>query len=91
MLLARPTDVPSLFYELLFRKVSNYLLVRAFITYVRPLLEYNTVIWSPHTARDIDAIECVQRRFNKCLRGYNRYTYSERLSRLAWNYEVWNL
>jgi len=41
------------------------LLVRAFITYVRPLLEYNTVIWSPHTARDIDAIECVQRRFTK--------------------------
>ena len=81
------------------------LLVHAFITYVRPLLEYNTVIWSPHTAidstsemtyivssgalnsthsltRDIDAIECVQRRFTKCLRGYNQYTYSERLSRL---------
>jgi len=58
------------------------LLVPAFITYVRPLLKYNTVIWSPHTARYIDAIECVQRRFTKCLRGYNQYTYSERLSRL---------
>jgi len=58
------------------------LLVRVFITYICPLLEYNTVIWSPHTARDIDAIECVQRRFTKCLRGYNQYTYSERLSRL---------
>ena len=28
-------------------------LVRAFIIYVRPLLEYNTVIRSPHTARDL--------------------------------------
>jgi len=26
------------------------LLVRAFVTYVRPILEYNTVIWSPCTA-----------------------------------------
>jgi len=56
--------------------------VNLLVTYVRPLLEYNTIIWSPHTARDIDAIECVQRRFTKCLQGYNQYTYSERLSRL---------
>ena len=27
------------------------LLVRAFVTYVRPLLEYNCVVWSPGTAR----------------------------------------
>jgi len=59
MLSARPTDAPSLFYDLLSRKMSNYLLVCAFITHVGPLLEYNTVIWSPHTARGIDAIECV--------------------------------
>jgi len=56
------SDVPSLFYELLISQDAN-LLVRAFITYVRQLLENNTVVWSPHTARDIDAIECVQRRF----------------------------
>jgi len=81
MLSARPTDVRSLFYELLSRKMSIYLFALYYMC-IRLLLEYNTVIWSPHTARDIDAIECVQRRFTKCLRGYNRYTYSERLSRL---------
>jgi len=29
------------------------------IVYVRPLLEYNSVIWSPHLKQDIDAIEHV--------------------------------
>ena len=62
--------------------MSIYLSVLLSHMYIRPLLKYNTVVWSPHTARDIDAIECVQRRFTKCLRGYNQYTYSERLSRL---------
>ena len=33
------------------------MLVRAFITYVRPLVEYNSVVWSPHLKRDIVAIE----------------------------------
>ena len=28
------------------------LLLRAFIVYVRPVLEYNTVIWSPYTVHD---------------------------------------
>jgi len=43
------------------------LLTRAFITYVRPLLEYNCVAWSPHLKRDIELIEQVQRRFTKRL------------------------
>ena len=42
---------------------DTYLLVRAFIVYVRPLLEYNSVIWSPSLIKDIDLIEQVQRRF----------------------------
>ena len=41
------------------------LLVRAFVTYVRTLMEYNSVVWSPDLKRDIDAIEKVQRRFTK--------------------------
>ena len=43
------------------------LLVRAFITYVRPLLEYNSVVWSPSLKRDVILIEQVQRRFTKRL------------------------
>jgi ribonucleases P/MRP protein subunit RPP40 len=55
-------------------------LVRAFKTYVRPLLEYNSVIWSPHLLKDINLIEKVQRRFTKRLRGLFNLSYDERLS-----------
>jgi len=45
------------------------LLVRAFKVCVRPLLEFNSVVWSPSTIRDIEIIESVQRRFTKRLLG----------------------
>ncbi|MFZ2537525.1 MAG: reverse transcriptase domain-containing protein, partial [Oscillospiraceae bacterium] len=40
-------------------------LLRAFKVYVRPLLEYNSSIWSPNQIGLIDSIEKVQRRFTK--------------------------
>jgi len=55
------------------------LLVRAFIVYVRPLLEYNSVIWSPSLIKDIDLIEQVHRRFTKRLRCLDGVAYTERL------------
>jgi len=48
------------------------LLVRAFVTYVRSLMEYNSVVWSPDLKRDIEAIEKVQRRFTKRLTGLKK-------------------
>jgi len=59
------------------------LLLRAFLVYVRPLLEYNSVLWSPCTMKDIQAIENVQRRFTKRLHGLKSFTYQERLMRLG--------
>jgi len=44
-----------------------HLLKRAFLVYTCPIVEHNSVIWSPYTARDIDAVESVQRRFTKRL------------------------
>ena len=43
------------------------LLVRAFSVYVLPLLEYNSVVWSPQSVQDIELVERVQRRFTKRL------------------------
>ena len=40
-------------------------LVRAYLVYVRPLVKYNSVVWSPYTVQDIETIEQVQRRFKK--------------------------
>ena len=46
--------------------------------YVRPILEYNSVIWSPSLVRDIQQLEKVQRRFTKKLLGMKSLSYSER-------------
>ena len=54
-------------------------LVRAFVTYVRPLVEYNSVVWSPYLKQDIDRIERVQRCFTKRLRGLKNFSYKDRL------------
>ena len=42
-------------------------MTRAFISYVRPLLEYCSPVWSPHFKQDIDLIENVQRSFTRKL------------------------
>ena len=39
------------------------LLVRAYVVYVKPLVEHDSVIWSPFTVKDIETIESLQRRF----------------------------
>ena len=40
-------------------------------------IEYNTIIWSSATARDIDVVESVQRRFTKRLPTLNNLSYIE--------------
>jgi len=42
-------------------------------------MEYNGVVWSPDLKRDIEAIEKVQRRFTKRLRGLKKLSYGQRL------------
>ena len=55
------------------------MLLHAYIVYIRPLVEHDSVIWSPFTVKDIEAIESVQRRFTKRLPGLSCFTYHERL------------
>ena len=42
---------------------------KLFTTFVLPILEYNSSIWSPHLVKDIIAIERVQKYFTKNLKG----------------------
>jgi len=58
------------------------MLLHAYTTYVRPLLEYNTVIWSPSLKCDVTAVEKVRRRFTKRLPGFGNLSYAERRSKL---------
>ena len=55
---------------------------RIYIAFVRPHLEYGEAVWSPHLARNIDAVENVQIRATKLVDGLSKLTYSERLKRL---------
>ena len=53
-----------------FRSRDPVSLSKAFCTFVRPILEYSSVIWNPVYKYDIDKIEGVQRRFLKRLSGF---------------------
>ena len=57
-------------------------LKRAFITYVRPLVEYVSPVWSPSYIHLINEIESVQRTFTKRLPGLDQLTYADRLHHL---------
>ena len=50
---------------------------------MRPIVEYNNVIWSPVAKHDIELVEKVQRRFIKRLRGLRNLSYSDRLTKLG--------
>ena len=67
-------------------KTKNiWTLVKLFQTYIRPKLEYNTEIWSPHLLKDINSVERVQRRYTKtiCQRcGIPYGSYEDRLNKL---------
>jgi len=56
-----------------------HLLKRAFLVHVRTIVEHNSVIWLSYTARDIDAVESVQRRFTKRLPTLRNMSYNDRL------------
>jgi len=46
---------------------------------VRSQVEYGSVVWSPHTARNFDKLERIQRRGTKFILGKRNFTYDERL------------
>ena len=62
-----------------FQSKNTDLLIRAFLVYVRPILEYATVAWNPWLLKDIRLIENVQKRFTKRIMRNKNLNYSERL------------
>ena len=62
-----------------FKSRNRNNLFQAFVVYVRPLLEYCSVVWSPHYKYAIEKLESVQRRFTKRLPGLSCVEYNNRL------------
>ena len=58
-------------------------LTKAFVVYVRPIVEYCSPVWSPCTVLNINNIESVQRTFTKRLSGMRSLSYNGRLSLLG--------
>ena len=63
------------------RSIKN--LTRAYTTYIRPMLEYATTVWSPSQIYLINTIESVQKQFTKRFPGLKNLTYEERLKLLG--------
>ena len=77
LLPAKQMFVLILFY--VFFNTDRFFLLRLYLVYVRPLLEYNSSVWPPHTSTDISFLESVQKYFTKRLLGMESLTYDERL------------
>ena len=55
---------------------------KAFITYVRPILEYASNVWNPYLLKHINGIERVQRLFTRRIPSLCELSYPERLAML---------
>ena len=58
------------------------ILKQAYTTFIRPILEYASNVWSPHLLKHINAIERVQKHFTKRIKSLAHLTYPERLAAL---------
>jgi len=58
------------------------ILLKAYVVYVRPLVEYCSQVWSPINLTDINKLERVQRRFTSRLKGMQGLSYCDRLTKL---------
>ena len=50
-----------------FSTKNIWTLLKIYVTYIRPKLEYNSSVWGPYLKKDIKLIESVQKRFTRCV------------------------
>ena len=65
-----------------FRSRDRNLMWAAFQSYVLPITMYCSPLWNSTLKKDINALEKIQRRFTKCIRGLYEQPYANRLKSL---------
>ena len=65
-----------------FTYMDKHMALTLYKALIRPHLEYGNVVWYPQFAKDINAIEGVQRRATKLIPSLKDLTYKERLQEL---------
>ena len=70
-----------LIYRCFYSKSARSLL-RGFNSYILPILNYCSPVWSPSAIGDVNKLESVQRMFTKKIPGYENLPYSQRLKKL---------
>ena len=71
----------GIIFRSFYSRDANFLL-KAYTTYVRPLLEFNTIIWNPTLKKHIDKLEKIQRKFTKRIPSLCHLPYLQRLNAL---------
>ena len=71
----------SLLFRAFLTREPKFLII-AYKSYILPLLEYCSPIWSPHSVGDILLLESVQRSFTRRIPGLENMSYDARLKAL---------
>ena len=87
-----PSFLTQLNYETNFlqrnlRQCSKAIKSKAYLAFVRPIFDYASVVWSPHTNSNINTLQMVQRKAARCVFGdFSTYSsVSSMLQELQWN------
>ena len=63
--------------------IDKDIFLNLFKSIVRPHIEYTSLVWSPVFKKDMIALENVQRRATKLVKGITHLSYSDRLRKLG--------